>query len=298
MGVNVNTARFLLEAKIQGVTFDNLATIGRSTLYVSTDDMIGLMSTYDVSPSKTFNNTGSSHTVADDFFGMLGAKNITSIDISNYEGANTLHDMNLPIPDDLANSFDVVYDGGSLEHVFNFPQAMKNCMEMVKVGGRMIIETMANNLMGHGFYQFCPELFYRCLCPANGFHVERMIIYEIRPNKLLFNVIDPSDAQSRVELCNGFPTFMYVQAKRDALKQCFAEYPQQSDYEICWHNGIGDSDRHVSRSTVAGKWRNTCVLKYAKCVKRALRRVYNCKYTILRSHYKRPFKRSYYKEFK
>jgi len=42
----------------------------------------------------------------------------------------------------------VVIDSGSLEHIYNFPVAIANCMKMVKVGGSFFIFNMANNHMG------------------------------------------------------------------------------------------------------------------------------------------------------
>ena len=59
--------------------------------------------------------------------------------------------------------FDLVFDGGTLEHVFNFSTALKNCMHMVKPHGRFVSVTLPNNWCGHGFYQFSPELFFRAL---------------------------------------------------------------------------------------------------------------------------------------
>jgi 2-polyprenyl-3-methyl-5-hydroxy-6-metoxy-1,4-benzoquinol methylase len=53
-----------------------------------------------------------------------------------------------------------VFDGGTLEHIFDYPTAIKNCMKMVKPGGHLLLTTPANNWFGHGFYQFSPELFY------------------------------------------------------------------------------------------------------------------------------------------
>jgi 2-polyprenyl-3-methyl-5-hydroxy-6-metoxy-1,4-benzoquinol methylase len=65
--------------------------------------------------------------------------------------------MNLPISETLRQRYSVVYDGGKLEHVFNQPQALKNCMEMVRVGGYFLQTNTANKFMGHGFWQFSPE---------------------------------------------------------------------------------------------------------------------------------------------
>ncbi len=37
--------------------------------------------------------------------------------------ANVIHDMNMPLPDALKEQYDLVVDGGTLEHVFFFPTA-------------------------------------------------------------------------------------------------------------------------------------------------------------------------------
>src|SRR5438477_418150 len=84
-------------------------------------------------------------------------------------GPHFPHDMNEPIPDKFKETYTAVLDGGSLEHVFNFPVAIKNCMEMVKVGGHYLAITPANNFFGHGFYQFSPELYFTVLSKENGF---------------------------------------------------------------------------------------------------------------------------------
>jgi len=68
-----------------------------------------------------------------------------------------------------------VIDGGTLEHVFNFPVAIKNAMQMVRAGGRLSLSPPANNYFGHGFYQFSPELFYRVLSAEKRVPLERMI---------------------------------------------------------------------------------------------------------------------------
>ena len=74
--------------------------------------------------------------------------------------ATIIHDLNRPIPDDLRGRFGLVYDGGTLEHIFHISQALKNCMEMVRVGGHFAQCTVANNFTGHGFWQVSPELIF------------------------------------------------------------------------------------------------------------------------------------------
>ena len=69
--------------------------------------------------------------------------------------------MNNPIDTVHHEKYDVVIDGGSLEHIFNFPVAISNCMMSLKKGGSLFMFTTCNNHTGHGFYQFSPELMYR-----------------------------------------------------------------------------------------------------------------------------------------
>jgi hypothetical protein len=109
---------------------------------------------------------------AEALFTLLGARQVSSVDASDYEQATHIHDFNQPLPTSLAKRFLVVHDGGTIEHVFNIAQAFKCCMEMVRVGGHFIQVNEANNYMGHGFWQFCPELVYRIFSQENGFQIE------------------------------------------------------------------------------------------------------------------------------
>jgi SAM-dependent methyltransferase len=164
---------------------------------------------------------------ADEFFRALGAADLSFLDRSKYEGADLLHDLNQPLPARLSACFDVVIDGGTLEHVFNYPTALKSCMEAVALGGRLIIFTPGDGLMGHGFFQLSPELFYRACGPENGFRVERMLIWHFRN---WYEVRDPAEVGRRVEACIGYPAILCVTAWRHEIKPIFAEWPIQIDY--------------------------------------------------------------------
>jgi hypothetical protein len=72
------------------------------------------------------------------FFRLLGAQRVDSIDASSIEGASLIHDLNTPIDDSLKERFSLIYDGGTLEHLFNLPQALRNCMEMLRLGGYFV----------------------------------------------------------------------------------------------------------------------------------------------------------------
>lgn len=165
---------------------------------------------------------------------LLGAKVTDSFDASNFESATFVHDMNQPIGEEFKGRYSVVLDGGTLEHVFNFPTAIRNCMEMVRPGGHFLGITPANNWFGHGFYQFSPELYFRVLSPENGFRVEHMIAFEEVERPIWHRVSDPSEVGDRVTLQNDQPVYLLIIARRIDVRPIFQSTPQQSDYIPRW----------------------------------------------------------------
>jgi SAM-dependent methyltransferase len=237
MGIDIYHARFLLSAKRRGVDFRRTAMIGRQMMLVDAPSLRALLHEFGLQPTPRLLHElemSCASGYGEALLRILGAEEIISIDASPYEGATFLHDMNTPIPEELKRRFDVVIDGGTLEHIFNFPVAIKNCMEMVAIGGYFLSTTPANNFPGHGFYQFSPELFYRVLSPENGFSVERAVISEVDVEGRWYVVPDPEDVKSRVEFLSGRPTYLYIQARRCKQVDIMERFPQQSDYTAIW----------------------------------------------------------------
>jgi hypothetical protein len=133
----------------------------------------------------------------------------------------------------------MVIDGGTLEHVFDFRQAAINVSKLLKVGGHVISVTPCNNFMGHGFYQFSPELFYRVFSPENGFEVESMVLAEVNADGDWFEAADPDVARARVTLVNGARTYLMMRARKTGEVEMFAKTPQQSDYSVLWQDDRG-----------------------------------------------------------
>jgi len=239
MGLNYSAARLLLLARSMGVSFDRSLTLGRQNLFVTARDLVTLLSEVgeqiSLEEAEAIKRSGGGY--CEGFFEHLGAKSVVSVDATDYEHATVIHDFNRPIPESMRLSFDLVYDGGTLEHVFDFPTAIRNCMEALKPGGHFVGSTPANNLMGHGFYQFSPELFYRIFTPENGFEVMSMYICENRSPYQFYAVADPKAVGSRVQLTNFRETYLLVVARRVEVRPIFASPPQQSDYATLWSAG-------------------------------------------------------------
>jgi hypothetical protein len=246
MGIDATSLKMLCYSKADGVSFASTAMIGRQFCFVSTEELAASLGI----PRETAATMSQQY--SEPIFRQLGAQKLESIDHSGYEGASIVHDMNEPIPDNLKRVFSCVVDCGTIEHVFNFPQAVKNSMEMVAVGGHYICITAANNFMGHGFYQFSPELFYRVLSSANGYTVESMFLAEDVPQARWYRVQDPADVGGRVELINHRKTYVMVKARRISDKPIFAATPQQSDYAQAWTGGATSGGRNTTSAGLSG----------------------------------------------
>jgi hypothetical protein len=175
---------------------------------------------------------------------FLGCEEVISIDASDYERASLIYDMNNPLLTH-DQQFDAVIDGGSLEHIFNFPVAILNMMRMVRVGGHLYTANPANNQCGHGFYQFSPELFYRILSEVNGYEVVSMLMTEHRftatelasPRKIV-RVRDPAEIGRRIVIARGGTIYLRTLAKKRRHVTEFTRPPQQSDYFVIWNRQV------------------------------------------------------------
>ena len=217
-----------------------------------------------------------------DFLKLLGANKVDSMDASSYESATIVHDLNYPISEVLKSKYSVVLDSGTLEHVFNFPVAIKSCMEMLKVGGHYIGITPANNFFGHGFYQFSPELFFRIFDKVNGFKLVKMFFYVDDLNGCdFYEVSDPNEVKSRVTLINSQRSYLFVIAQKLEIADIFMQAPLQSDYEhILWENK-SDSKLETEKLSFIQKIKNLIPLDLKIKVMRKIQS-YRNKYKVLK----------------
>jgi len=253
MGILYSNAELMIRAKIKGIRFDNVLTIGHLKLFLTKKEISKLVDKYDLNIEVS---SYDEQIYSDEFFrSFLNAKDVQSLDYSDYENCDIVHDMNKSIDSKYFDKFDIVIDGGTLEHVFNFPIALANCMNMLKQGGSLFIFTMANNHLGHGFYQFSPELFFRALNQDNGFNVIDISLEEhkypgaeLNRQTNIYKVEDPIDVRSRVGLVSKSPVMMMVHAIREELKPIFESYPIQSDY-VLTHQRYNDDKSNSTMSS-------------------------------------------------
>lgn len=238
MGLDAPAVKWLFGAKARGVDFSSLATLGRQSFFPERTALQWVFDRLSLSlDADAFLQASGGY--GEKLLALLGATDVTSFDKSGYESASSLHDMNEPIDASFKSRFSTVLDCGTIEHVFNFPQAIRNCMEMVKPGGHFIQITGANDFLGHGFYQVTPELVYRVFSEANGFAVEAVALHEMLGRGHWYRMQDPVQLGHRFELTTRAPSYLLTIARKTADVPIFASWPQQSDYIPMWQGSDG-----------------------------------------------------------
>lgn len=225
MGIDIHGLNFLRHARNRKLFGDTL-TIGRQGLHVSEKVVRDL-----IRPESAYRNEEYCESLLIEYF---GATSVHSVDHSGYEKATHIHNMNEPIPQDLMSKYDTVVDGGCLEHIYNAPQALRNCSQFVKPGGQIIHMLPANNFCGHGFWQFSPELFFSLYSPENGYEETEVFLADLGDTRKWFIVHKPENGK-RVNAESSRPLYVLV---RTVLKDLEFDHSnvQQSDYVYEWGN--------------------------------------------------------------
>jgi SAM-dependent methyltransferase len=175
------------------------------------------------------------------FFKSLGFSDVHALDVSDYEGADLIFDLNQrEIPHALEERFDFIINSGTIEHVFHLPNALRNIFRMLKVGGRVIHIAPVNNYFEHGFYSFSP-CFFLDYYHANQFQIIRSL--------LLRSHSDQTDRQSEVAECGPESPATQILGRAGALDSRLYEIffvaeksdesqsdfiPQQNQYVNIW----------------------------------------------------------------
>jgi hypothetical protein len=115
MGLDTAAVMFLCGAREAGVDFSSSAMIGRQWLFPEAGALEKVFSV--LGTPRDAEQFLRENEYSENFFSLLGAERISSVDISDFEGATHVHDMNQPLPETLRGQFTVVLDIGTLEHV-------------------------------------------------------------------------------------------------------------------------------------------------------------------------------------
>ena len=182
----------------------------------------------------------------------LGANSVDSIDNSDFESANIIHDMNDEL-NDITKKYDTVIDIGTSEHVFNINQNLKNISKLCKTGGRIIHCLPANNQCGHGFWQFSPELFFSLYDESNGYQSTKLYLIDSYNDKTYWQ-IKKKPKNERLELNSFTPLYIFVATVKKLDNTI--QKAQQSDYEYAWDKKLDNTNIvKTKKSSSSAVWK-------------------------------------------
>ena len=112
MGLDCAAVKFLCAAKSIGVDFSSTFMVGRQSFFpqINTLETVSAVLGLQCDPATLLRQSS----YAEEFFSLLGAKQTSSLDASNFEGATYVQDLNMPLAENLSQRFSNVYDGGTL----------------------------------------------------------------------------------------------------------------------------------------------------------------------------------------
>ena len=146
------------------------------------------------------------------------------------------HDLNeREIPAGCHRAFDLVFDGGTLEHVFDIPAALSVVAGMTAVGGRVVHLSPLSNCVDHGFYSFSPT-FFADFYSTNQWVMRRMAVAPVddepSPDPWTLTDYRPEDF-SRLGVLDA-ATYFFLTCVQSTANSTGTIIPQQSFYRTAW----------------------------------------------------------------
>jgi hypothetical protein len=170
MGLSCASAEMIIQEHLYRPITGKVLLIGRQNTDITPQAWINLLELYHLTPRiplvlekrgslehKTITLSDDTDRVADvTIFQSLSDCQIMALDISDYEGAEVVHDLNLPLPRKYRGQFDFIFDGSCLDNIFNVTQALFSMSEMLRPGGRLMLYNTSNS-HPTGYLQFSPD---------------------------------------------------------------------------------------------------------------------------------------------
>lgn len=237
MGIKTSSARLLCNLKQNtDINYSNTLMLGRQSLDMEDHRIQGMFRDY----KDVLQNDDIQDDYCEKLFLSLGAEEVNSMDASEYEGATVIHDLNRAIPPEWEESYTCIVDGGTTEHVYNFPQAIWNVMKMLKVGGYYVGLVPSNNWNGHGFYQFSPMLYIQLFSECNHFELKKIYFCQSGKEKYLWEIVN-TDQLTGIKVNRAAPMELYVVAKKTSSTPDEINLQQRMYAEEIWKGIEKDS---------------------------------------------------------
>jgi len=182
LGLGIHVIEPLIREHRYRPVSGDVVTIGRQTVYHSPEEILEILTQQGIDTSVLdLNNIEIDNSTVDrlpgfeekkfisdrSLFKLLGATTIRALDRSDYEEAEIIHDLSLPLPSNLHAIADFIVDGSTLDNTFDPACTLKNYCDLLKPYGRIL---MLNAFSCYGTpYCIMPPNWYLDYFIANGF---------------------------------------------------------------------------------------------------------------------------------
>ena len=95
------------------------------------------------------------------------------LDNSISEQPTIIWDLNMPIPENFYQRYDILIDSGTHEHVFNIGISLLNAANLIKKNG-YVIGALPLYSPNHGYYNINPNCLVELFSPGNGYELEQL----------------------------------------------------------------------------------------------------------------------------
>jgi SAM-dependent methyltransferase len=167
MAIYVQTARMLMaEHRNRPITGD-VVLIGRQSVYLTestapmlfAEEGMSIRDGYFIEHDSGTVGMSGGHLTDRSFFSMLTDARVSALDVSPYEGAEIIADLNKPLPDEYAGIADFIFNGSCLDNLFDPAMAIRNLSRMLRPNGRILDVELGTQAYG-AFVMFSPEWFF------------------------------------------------------------------------------------------------------------------------------------------
>jgi SAM-dependent methyltransferase len=193
MGIPIQVAKMLIEENKFSPIDGEFLTFGKQTVCVDKERLVSLLKKngIDHRPVHDFFSDGKldtktrhgNNTIEDvDFLKLFTNINYNCMDISDYETASIIHDLNYPVDKALHEKFNFIFTGGCTDNVFNPVSLVMNSSRLLKHGGRVAHYEAFQGVLG-AYSMISPEWWFSYYAANDFDDVKVYVCHHAEPSK-------------------------------------------------------------------------------------------------------------------
>lgn len=253
MAIDYRMAKVILQEHKYRPLEGTILLIGRQTVTLTSEQARSLVESEGVQirpdaldeiDTKTFGAEGR-HLITDRaFFSLFSTARMISLDVSDYEGASIIADINHPISENYHNVADFIFNGSCMDNLFDSASALKNMTCLLKARGR-IIHIEHGSPIQSAYIMYSPAYFFDYYAANNFLDCKiysMMFCSVLEPwNVFQWQAYHYQDGQLRMTpamMHSGWPNILNVVIAEKGLDSTPDSTPIQGFYRQVHHTEL------------------------------------------------------------